>query len=95
MAACSRDDQIGSFLVRNFRDHMRRASCHHVRQLELRLETFLLQVLDLLPDRGLDLVLVDFDRICAAPTGTADLSKRGREPRRRCRACRSAQGWEL
>jgi hypothetical protein len=26
MAACSHDDQIGSLLVRNFRDHMRRAS---------------------------------------------------------------------
>jgi hypothetical protein len=41
---------------------MRRTSCHHLPQLEGRVETFLLQLLDLLPDRGLDLVLFDIDR---------------------------------
>ena len=41
---------------------MRHTSCHHLPQLEGRVETFLLQLLDLLPDRGLDLVLFDIDR---------------------------------
>ena len=62
MAARSRYDQIGSLLVRDLRDHMCRASGHHVRQLERRVESFPLQVLDLLPDRGLDLVLIQIDR---------------------------------
>ena len=61
MAACSRHDEISSLLVRNFRDHMRRASRHHVRQLERRLEAFLPQVRDLLPERSLDLVLIKID----------------------------------
>ena len=61
MAACSRHDQIGSLLVRDLRDHMCRASRHNVRQLERRLEAFLFQVSDLLPDRSLDLVLIQID----------------------------------
>jgi hypothetical protein len=61
VAARSRHDQIGSLLVRNLRDHMRRASRRHVRQLERCVETFLLKVLDLLQDRSLDLVLIEND----------------------------------
>src|ERR1700694_1124128 len=53
---------------------MRRASHQYVRRLECRLETFLLQVLDMLLDRGLNLVLVVIDRISAGgPPAESDL----------------------
>src|SRR5262245_20607672 len=60
-AARPRHDQIAPLLVRNLRDHMRRATRRYVRQLERCVETFLLKVLDLLPDRSLDLVLIEND----------------------------------
>jgi hypothetical protein len=56
-AARSHHDQIGSLLISDLCDHVRRASCRHIRQLERRVETFLLQVLHLVPDRGLNFVL--------------------------------------
>src|SRR5262245_66242050 len=72
VAARSHHDQIGSLLVGNVGDHLRRASRHHFSYLERGTETLLLQVRDLLPERGLDLVLVEMDRT-GTPT-THDLT---------------------
>jgi hypothetical protein len=47
---------------------MRRTSRHHFRHFEFHVETFLPQVLDMLSERGLDLVLVDVDR-AGTPAG--------------------------
>ena len=63
VAPRSHHDQIGSLLVGDLRDRMGRASCHHVRQLQRRVETFLLQVLDLLTDDGLQGPL-GYRRLC-------------------------------
>jgi hypothetical protein len=46
---------------------MRRASYRHPRRLESRIETFPLQVLDMVPNRGQDFGPVDVNRICTAP----------------------------
>jgi hypothetical protein len=69
VAARSRHDQIGALLFRDLRDHMCRASHPYPRRLENHIETFPLQVLDLLPDRGLDLGFVDIDRISNTSAG--------------------------
>src|SRR5262245_1076767 len=70
--ARSRHDEIGSLLVGDFHNHIRRVSCRRLRQLDVCVETFLLQVLDLLADRGLYLVLIA-DRISTCGRSTRDL----------------------
>lgn len=67
MAARSHDDQIGSFLIRNLRDHMCCASHPHPGYPERHVEAFLLQPIDTFPKCGLDLVFVEIDRIPSTP----------------------------
>src|SRR5262245_27103708 len=79
VAARSHHDQIGSLLVGNVGDHLRCASRHHFSYLERGTETLLLQVRDLLPERGLDLVLVEMDRT-GTPTNHDLFSVNDNEP---------------
>src|SRR5262245_42219750 len=79
VAAGSDHDQIGSLLVGYVCDHLRRASRHHFSHLERGVETLLLQVGDLLPERSLDLVLIEMDST-GTPTNHDLLSVNDNKP---------------
>ena len=78
MAARSRDDQIGFLFLCNFRNGLSRSSHTHPRDPESHAKAFPLQILNLLTDCGLNIGLIDKNRVAPAPAD-ADTHLRARQ----------------
>ena len=81
MAARSRDDQIGFLFPCNFRNGLSRSSHTHPRDPESHAKAFPLQILNLLTDCGLNIGLIDKNRITPAPADAELIYVHGNEPR--------------